>query len=262
MKVKIQTAGIAALPPCLAILPYRAASPARVAAAHFVVARLRAWGLFVAIVEHAAVSTERSTPIQADAWIHLADGGPFNRARCLNAGVYQLYDQGQGREEGIPLLFHDADIMCEWLGLFGAILTVMKGSAFAASPYDRLAGLTREQTGGVLERLGPDAALDLYLNDHYARPALRPHYAELAQPGAAGGALVMDRGALEGVGGWDEEFSGWGCEDDAMNHALQGRIALMNSTACHLWHDTDDRDPALVEANKIRFASIVKGGWP
>ena len=51
----------------------------------------------------------------------------------------------------------------------------------------------------------------------------------------AAGIMLMQRQAIEKIGGWDERFEGWGVEDDAITHLI--RNVLSNITLnCRMYH--------------------------
>lgn len=59
-------------------------------------------------------------------------------------------------------------------------------------------------------------------------------------PANVSGLVVVSRAAFELVGGFDERFTGWGCEDEAFACSLAGLYAaplrLAGHVAWHLWH--------------------------
>jgi hypothetical protein len=58
--------------------------------------------------------------------------------------------------------------------------------------------------------------------------------------------VVFSRTAFESVGGWDEEFVGWGGEDDMMTFKVEAaglKTASMPFSCYHLWHPRVVPDP-------------------
>ncbi len=78
------------------------------------------------------------------------------------------------------------------------------------------------------------------------------------------GPLLIERGLFERVGGYDERFSGWGAEDDAMRLVLADTAgeavpAPLTAVCRSLWHprDTEHFDPEVV-ANNVRLLESIK----
>lgn len=62
-----------------------------------------------------------------------------------------------------------------------------------------------------------------------------------------GGIVIFSRDAFERVGGWDEEFVGWGGEDDMMTFKVEAaglKAASLPFRCYHLWHPRVLPDPA------------------
>jgi glycosyltransferase involved in cell wall biosynthesis len=60
----------------------------------------------------------------------------------------------------------------------------------------------------------------------------------------SGGAYVLNRAAWAAVGGFDEQFTGWGGEDDAFTIAATrelGPVEYVPGVAYHLWHPDPGR---------------------
>lgn len=119
----------------------------------------------------------------------------------------------------------------------------------AARPHDERTMLNQKGTVVFCQR-GPDAI------DRTAHTE-RSH--------AGGGLLVVTREAWDKVGGYNEEFKGWGYEDSDFNFRL-----LRHSTwdrlpgrAYHLWHPRDENRPRRESKeahrrNKLEFAEDIK----
>jgi hypothetical protein len=81
----------------------------------------------------------------------------------------------------------------------------------------------------------------------------RLHPRETTDGWSQGGIIAIRADAWTEVGGMDERFQGWGCEDWAFAHAcsvLLGPNLRLSSPAVHLWHPHGaGADPAQDEAN-------------
>jgi hypothetical protein len=51
----------------------------------------------------------------------------------------------------------------------------------------------------------------------------------------AAGIMLMQRQALEKIGGWDERFEGWGVEDDAITHLIRNMLSNITLN-CRMYH--------------------------
>lgn len=74
------------------------------------------------------------------------------------------------------------------------------------------------------------------------------------------------RSGYERVNGYDEQFQGWGCEDDDLTRRLRGvgvRIRWINRWTCgyHLWHPRDASAPA-VWHDGVNVAYYQRAGRP
>lgn len=73
-----------------------------------------------------------------------------------------------------------------------------------------------------------------------------------------GGIVIFSRDALEMVGGWDEDFVGWGGEDDMMTfkvNAARLKTASMPFRCFHLWHPRTEPD----KASYSRMLEMLRG---
>lgn len=70
-----------------------------------------------------------------------------------------------------------------------------------------------------------------------------------------GGINIVPRKHFEKVGGFDERFKGWGCEDDAFQRALDtlcGKYFRLETTMWHLYH------PLQSKKNKINNNKLLR----
>jgi hypothetical protein len=148
---------------------------------------------------------------------------PYNRSWGFNVAY---------RESESPyLIFGDSDIIMSGHEFVSALEAAE--SLDVLSPYSSVIDLDRGES-------------DLEMSD----------LAKIARPGRGegdnqkinlcGGVVVFSRGAFERVGGWDEDFAGWGGEDDMMAFKVESaglRTASMPYRCYHLWHNRSPPDP-------------------
>lgn len=111
-----------------------------------------------------------------------------------------------------------------------------------ATPFDHLWYLTQEQTNLALQSDDPFRA------------------ATLGQPSPLmlGGAFVLPRDLWWDVGGMDENFDGWGGEDNAFIRSCEqalGSRKVVTGPALHLWHPAARQMSA---ANRARLSDATQ----
>lgn len=141
----------------------------------------------------------------------LTDSGhePFNRAASRNAGIRHL-------PEDETVVVCDADLLLDPQALRAAIDSVQDGKLHY--PFTLCWYLDQEHTERVLAG-GPPEVGATTANLH----------------GAQGGVMVMQAGAWRRVGGMDEEFTGWGYEDNAFC-STAGRTVGVHRHRGVIWH--------------------------
>jgi hypothetical protein len=75
----------------------------------------------------------------------------------------------------------------------------------------------------------------------------------------ASGIFLMRRDMYENIGGWEEGFEGWGCEDAVMEHKmriLNLKLTSFSFKAYHLNHNTAPIDQSQYEKNRNYLISI------
>jgi predicted glycosyltransferase involved in capsule biosynthesis len=150
--------------------------------------------------------------------------GPFNKSWGLNVGFRHC------RAEVV--VFADADLILNRNALESSI-ALCRSEFDAVKPYDRLIDLTLEETQQVLT--------GQHLVREY-RSGEKPNREGIGEFICfCGGLFVVRREVFEELGGFDERFTGWGGEDDAMTIKLQTLLSsthvIAGQTAWHLWHE-------------------------
>lgn len=144
--------------------------------------------------------------------------GDFNRAAARNAGVRAA--------KSMVVCVIDADNLIAPQAILeaGAQAGVNGG---LVKPFRRFGYMSPEST---------DAWYAGTLDPFVTRPTWE---GDGPQEGFAGGAYVMRRQDWMDLGGMDEQFTGWGAEDDAFTITAEralGKARTVVGTAFHLWH--------------------------
>lgn len=168
---------------------------------------------------------ERLNLALPDAPIVFADSGhePFSRAASRNEGVRQAAAGGAR-----IVVVCDADTVPEVEPLRESVAQVGVGQLHL--PYTWFRMLTARGTADWFAgELPPACASE---GDHER---------------AVGGALVCTPGTWWALGGQDEGFTGWGCEDTAFWAAAStfGSVVRHEGTITHLWHQGVNAERAI-----------------
>ena len=168
----------------------------------------------------------------------------FHAARCRNNGAQA--------SRAPYLIFFDGDCVFPNDHLQQHLRARRPGLVRTGDSYR----LDRE----TCERIDDDAivaaAFVQWVSERERRRMRRRWYKELFyfwlghahKPKLMAGNLGIWRGDFERVNGFDEQFVGWGCEDDDLGRRLRQvgvRIAPIYgfTQACHLWHPPDASRP-------------------
>jgi hypothetical protein len=162
----------------------------------------------------------------------LADSGHtvFNRSASRNTGIRHLPDAE-------VVVVCDADLLLERQPLLDAVAAAQDGRLHY--PFTHCWYLDERHTTRVLAGADPQAGT-----------------AAAALHGAEGGVFVMQAGAWRGIGGMNEEFTGWGYEDNAFC-AVASRtsgVRRHRGVIWHLWHPHERYSGSTEEAANLARA--------
>lgn len=178
-------------------------------------------------VEIVVVEQDISPTFDAPAGVKhyfLTYDGPFNKSWAMNVGFRLTNAQVVG--------FGDADLIMPLPEMTTAVNGVAEGDFDAVKPFDRIVDLSEPETVAV--RAGeslPEPVSEVESNK-------RGHGEYLP---FCGGLFFVTRELFTRAGGYDERFTGWGGEDDALSvkfARLGARLGISKERACyHLWHE-------------------------
>jgi hypothetical protein len=158
---------------------------------------------------------------------------PFNRSRAFNLGARVL-------PHCDTLCFFDADILVDrwWVKRCS---DQMVGNDLII-PYTTVNYLKEKGTPAVVEARKRSGSVPEVSPERRARFAY-------------GGVLWITRTLFELSGGYDEQYIGWGAEDDDYVWRLKqlGPVMRMDETLTHMWHAPADMDRAQLNKD-IYFA--------
>lgn len=161
----------------------------------------------------------------AEICIGSSDADPFSRSGARNDAFRQ--------STGDILLINDADTFCTWGSLATALTLVDDGEESFVLPYDVYYNVNEWLTEHWLSV--PYSVADL---EHNLSEGGYDHRLLTAESGV----LVVSREAWDSVGGYDENFIGYGWEDNAFVTALtraNGQGLKIPGSAFHLYHALD-----------------------
>lgn len=146
--------------------------------------------------------------------------GVFNRAAARNAGVRASTSR---------------------------VVAVVDADNLLAPDMLHSAALKAERTGRLVKPFTTFGYLDQPSTDaYYEHGGLHgaTWEGDGPQTGFAGGSYVIRRDIWDDLGGFDEQFQGWGAEDDAFTITAEKALGPVLTTAgpCyHLWHPSPGR---------------------
>lgn len=153
-------------------------------------------------------------PIDCD-----TDDPDFSRAAAKNSVIHK-----QPAEPDDVLMFHDADMVLPPEN-YDQMINLAHLEAGLVVGFSTYRALGIAATRSVLaHRIGPFRATTRHVLESFS----------------LGGVVAVQRSVFESVGGYDERFQGWGCEDFAFSIACQVVTGVparrVSGPGVHLWH--------------------------
>jgi len=174
-----------------------------------------------------------------DEYVFRYSDSPFNRSRALNEGARA----SEARPKDLLCLM-DADLLVDWKWIHRMYQWVMKYPA-AVLPYQNVMYLDKDSTDYVI-----DARKEGYID--FTRLTAQRNSTQ-----SVGGAFWIHAALYWHLGGHDEEYVGWGCEDSDFFFKVEKACRptrLQGATLLHLHHPSvpHQDDPDYVK-NRKRF---------
>lgn len=183
---------------------------------------------------------KRFSPPQGVRHVFARSTAPYNRSWGFNIAY---------RESDSPhIVFGDSDIIMN-VGEFKSSVEAA-ASLDVVSPYSSVLDLTSQESLVDLDRMASITRAGRGERDNQ-------------KTNLCGGVVIFSRDAFERVGGWDEDFVGWGGEDDMMTfkvHAAGLRTASLPFRCFHLWHPRGDIDPVAYSKTLRMLREKVSAG--
>ncbi|MFF8905942.1 glycosyltransferase family 2 protein [Streptomyces olivaceoviridis] len=171
----------------------------------------------VTVVEESEIPTVPNDPeIKTDNYVHVKYSGPFNRALAMNCGISDASDD-------TILCLMDGDIFPD------ADFVRRNASRVAAAP-DRM-HVPYSDMFCLLQEDSRSIATDGYQTDKAYNGYLITH--------PVGGCTWLTRTAFDAIGGFDENFKGWGGEDRDFATRAEAMAPLVRHPELlpHLFHE-------------------------
>jgi len=194
--------------------------------------------------------------------VFVYNSGLFNKSWGYNVGIRVAKEYGYC---GI-YMFCDVDIMIPLKKIIETSLKFNDNKVVAAKPYLNIWHLNRQLTH------------DFYCKYDMNIIANIPPKERRGNVVYAGGCIFISDNCLKEINGWDEEYRGWGGEDNAMGtiiirkYGKQRALVVDDGIAVHLWHSMPNglkskmgheyycnNKKRLLELFKMKINSFVDG---
>lgn len=178
-------------------------------------------GIQIIIVEQDSYSKLGSLTLKGIKHIFTKSDMPYNRSWAFNVGLkYAVTD---------VIVFGDSDLILEPQNLIDSLRLCEKYDC--VSPYNVVLDLTQQESGFSIEDI---------------KKIQRPGRGETDNQkiNLCGGIVIYRKEAIYKIGGWCEDFIGWGGEDNFQEHKTKSLLTHYESIAkCyHLWHHRGEPD--------------------
>lgn len=178
-------------------------------------------GVQIIIVEQDTHSKLDALTLKGIKHIFTKSNMPYNRSWAFNVGLkYANTD---------VIVFGDSDLILEPQDLINSLRLIEKYDC--VSPYNVVLDLTQQESGLSIEDI---------------KKIQRPGRGETDNQkiNLCGGIVIYKKEAIYKIGGWCEDFIGWGGEDNYQEHKTKNLLTHYESTGkCyHLWHHRGEPD--------------------
>ena len=167
------------------------------------------------------------------------DGGedePYSRSEAINAAVAAAT---AAEPDWKTVVVIDADVVIDLASVRQGVLMATESKRMTL-PYREYVSLTRRGTEGLLDGASHPGPV------RFPPGVLMSHVSSV---------VIVPRALWDRVGGFDERFVGWGCEDRAFYEAcrvLGGGVERIDGRVYHLWHPIGaTTDSPLYRTNKM-----------
>jgi predicted glycosyltransferase involved in capsule biosynthesis len=162
---------------------------------------------------------------------------PFNKSWAFNVGLKYATTE--------TIVFGDCDLIMDPHKMIEALKKLENYDC--VSPYSRVIDLNPNEVNMNLEQMAT---------------VNRPGRGEtdIQKICLAGGIIMYRKEAIYKIGGWCEDFIGWGGEDDFQSHKSKMFLnwyEQMGTTCYHLWHERGAPDPVPYQRNLELLNKLV-----
>lgn len=193
-------------------------------------------GIEIIIVEQDKNPKLHTFSFKGIKYIYTKSNLPFNKSHAFNVGLKHSTTQ--------TIVFGDCDLIMDPQKMISGLKLLEQYEC--VSPYNRVIDLTPNEVNLSLEQM-------YQIN--------RPGRGEtdIQKICLSGGIIMYRKDAIVKIGGWCEDFIGWGGEDDFQSHKSKMFLNWheQSGTCYHLWHDRSAPDPAPYQRNLQLLNKLV-----
>lgn len=175
--------------------------------------------------------------------IFLENNYPFNKSWCFNVGwKSSKFDS---------VVFGDADLIMDIAQFEQALNELDEHDSI--NPYRSVVDLTKTETN----------IYKTSKNFNFLESIARPGRGETDHQKVpfCGGIIMFKKQCLENISGWDENFFGWGAEDDAQSQKLfilNKKIKQLENRCYHLYHERQIPNQELYFRNLSIYNNLIR----
>jgi predicted glycosyltransferase involved in capsule biosynthesis len=165
--------------------------------------------------------------------IFLENNYPFNKSWCFNVGFKNAIND--------KIVFGDADLIMDSKSFLSSV--ELLNSFECVNPYSSVLDLSPQETSNFINNFDMDNLYSISRsgrgeNDHQKVPM-------------CGGIIMFQKQSLEKLVGWNEDFWGWGAEDDFMSNKAKLFLNCedVKDKCYHLYHEKAQIDRNLYYRN-------------